>query len=222
MAPKKATAAAPAKKAAAAPSHASYKGELAAYFSTILSHTFTYIWMVVASIYWRVSADMIKDAILNVSWHCRAHTWSRHDLFVSSCAFNLHIQTQRRERESWRVFYHLQLKERNGSRSVVSLFEYLFLSFCLPFCRVVSTSNISLTHTFHIAVLPSRNIYWRTTNRLPLPLPCLIPSSIKLYGQVLRRAISRNQKVTYILLSLASVTTSPRDTFVTYIVLRDS
>lgn len=40
MAPKKATAAAPAKKAAAAPSHASYKGEVAAYFSTLLSQTF--------------------------------------------------------------------------------------------------------------------------------------------------------------------------------------
>ena len=51
MAPKKTTAGTPAKKAAAAPSHASYKGDFAAYLSTILSQAFVTAWMVVASIY---------------------------------------------------------------------------------------------------------------------------------------------------------------------------
>lgn len=103
--------------------------------------------MVVASIYWRVSADMIKDAILNVSWHCRAHTWSPHNLIVSSCAFNLHIQTRQGERESWRVFYHPQLKERNGSRSVVSRwitvseFLFTFLSRCF-FIQHITNSHL--------------------------------------------------------------------------------
>lgn len=100
MAPKKTAAAAPAKKAASGPSHASYKGEVAAYPSTMLSQTLAKAMMMVASIYWRVSADMIKDAILNVSWRCRAHTWVRRELFASSCAFNLHSQLQRGEYKS--------------------------------------------------------------------------------------------------------------------------
>lgn len=72
----------------------------------------------------------------------------------------------------------------------------------------------SLTHTFHTAVLPSRNIYWRTTNRLPLPQLCLIPNSTKRCGRGLRRAILHNQKVPYILPSLASNTISPRDVLI--------
>lgn len=39
MAPKKATAAAPAKKAASAPSHASYKGEVAAYLRHVFANS---------------------------------------------------------------------------------------------------------------------------------------------------------------------------------------
>lgn len=144
MAPKKTTAAAPAKKASSAPSHASYKGEVAAYLSTILSQTFVTVWMVVASIYWRVSADMIKDAILNVSWRCRAHKWSRHDLFASSCALNPHSQPQRGERESWRVFYHRSLKSAmvagQSSLALNSCFQ-VFVYLCVAFLHRTFTDS---------------------------------------------------------------------------------
>lgn len=95
-----------------------------------------------------------------------------------------------------------------SSLALNSCYELLF-----TFLSRLSIEH-SLTHTFHTAALPSRSIYWRTTNRLPLPSPCLIPNSTKRCGQELRRAILRSQKVLDILPSLASVTISPRDVFI--------
>lgn len=138
--------------------------------STMFSQTLAIALMLVASIYWRVSADMIKDAILNVSWRCRAHTWSRHDLFASSCALNPHSQPQRRERESWRVFCHCSSKS----------------------AMVAGQSSLSLNSCFRVFVYLFVALLHQTF--IDLPLPHSRPT-IKKYIQANNKSTAATQAV---------------------------